>query len=50
MKSVLRTRDRHTERNVAMAVLREPSVCGKQAARFVREAKGNGASSDPGMD
>ena len=39
MKSVLRTRDRNTDRNVAMAVLRDPSVRWKKTARFVREAR-----------
>ena len=49
MKSVLRTRDRNTERNVAMAVLRDPSVRWKKNARFVREARITAALEHPNI-
>src|ERR1700761_1722995 len=39
MKSILRTLERTTQRNVAMAVLRDPSVNRRRLARFVREAR-----------
>jgi hypothetical protein len=49
MKSVMRARDRNTERNIAMAALRDPSARGKRIARFVREARITAALEHPNI-
>lgn len=49
MKSVLRTHDRSTERNVAMAVLRDSTIRWKKIARFVREARITAALEHPNI-
>ena len=49
MKSVLRTRDRSTERNVAMAVLRDAPLRSKKITRFVREARITAALEHPNI-
>ena len=49
MKSVLRTHDRSTERNVAMAVLRDANLRSKKITRFVREARITAALEHPNI-
>ncbi|MGH8046330.1 MAG: serine/threonine-protein kinase [Chthoniobacterales bacterium] len=49
MKSVLRTFERATERNVAMAVLRDPSASRRKMTRFVREARITAALEHPNI-
>lgn len=49
MKSVLRTHDRSTEREVAMAVMRDSSLQWKKIARFVREARITAALEHPNI-
>src|SRR6202453_4826665 len=49
IKSVLRTRDRSTERNVAMAVLRDANLRSKKITRFVREARITAALEHPNI-
>src|ERR1700677_5025660 len=49
MKSVLCTRDCSTERNVAMAVLRDATLRSKKITRFVREARITAALEHPNI-
>jgi tRNA A-37 threonylcarbamoyl transferase component Bud32 len=49
MKYVLRTFERSTERNVAMAVLRDPSASSRKMTRFVREARITAALEHPNI-
>jgi tRNA A-37 threonylcarbamoyl transferase component Bud32/cytochrome c-type biogenesis protein CcmH/NrfG len=49
MKSVLRTRDRNTGRDVAMAMLRDPAEQARKMNRFVREARVTAALEHPNI-